>query len=170
MVHFPTGALALVASVLPQLYVLIYYPHEQSSNIQNSQNRTQASGLDTATVAAGMVYFRTATDNPELTDTAYVTQLNNTDDFGQITPGNSQKVLNDIVHGLETYLQYFQWDATEPTPNTFTFTEGDAIADLAEANGQKLRCHNLVWHEQLPSWGKLRVLCLLFFLITLFSL
>lgn len=117
-----------------------------------------------------MVYFGTATDNPELTDTAYVTPLNNTDDFGQITPGNSQKVLNDIVHGLETYLQYSQWDATEPTPNTFTFTEGDAIADLAEANGQKLRCHNLVWHEQVPSWGKLRVLYLLFFLITLFSL
>jgi endo-1,4-beta-xylanase len=52
----------------------------------------QGAGLNTAAVAKGQLYFGTATDNPELTDTAYVTQLNNTDDFGQITPGNSQKV------------------------------------------------------------------------------
>ncbi|KAJ5662577.1 uncharacterized protein N7477_010193 [Penicillium maclennaniae] len=115
MVHFPTAALALVASVLPHL--------------------SHASGLNTAAVAAGKVYFGSATDNPELTDTAYVKQLSNTDDFGQITPGNSQK-----------------WDATEPSQNVFTFTQGDTIANLAEANGQKLRCHNLVWHSQLPSW------------------
>jgi endo-1,4-beta-xylanase len=63
-------------------------------------------GLDTAAVAIGKLYFGTATDNPELTDAAYVKQLNNTDDFGQITPGNSQKVnwlfnfqnLNTLTH------------------------------------------------------------------------
>ncbi|KAJ6114320.1 hypothetical protein N7486_000098 [Penicillium sp. IBT 16267x] len=103
----PFKSLVLAASILPQF--------------------AQSAGLDTAAVALGKIYFGTATDNPELTDTAYVTQLNNTGDFGQITPGNSQK-------------------------NTFTFTAGDVIADLAEANGQKLRCHNLVWYEQLPSW------------------
>ncbi|PYH44106.1 putative endo-1,4-beta-xylanase [Aspergillus saccharolyticus JOP 1030-1] len=94
-----------------------------------------ALGLDQAAVAAGLTYFGTATDNPELTDIPYVTQLNNTADFGQITPGNSQK-----------------WDATEPSQGTFSFTEGDVIADLAEANGQYLRCHTLVWYNQLPSW------------------
>lgn len=26
------------------------------------------------------------------------------------------------------------------------------ITDFAEANGQILRCHNLVWYSQLPSW------------------
>ncbi|KAJ5272925.1 hypothetical protein N7478_008050 [Penicillium angulare] len=115
MLGLSAKALFLAAGFLPQL--------------------AQSAGLDTAAVALGKLYFGTATDNPELTDTAYVTQLNNTDDFGQITPGNSQK-----------------WDATEPTQNTFTFTNGDVITNLAEANGQKLRCHNLVWYNQLPSW------------------
>lgn len=55
-------------------------------------NRTNASGLNTAAVAKGKLYFGSATDNSELTDTAYLAQLSNTDDFGQITPGNAQKV------------------------------------------------------------------------------
>ncbi|CAI7599367.1 unnamed protein product [Penicillium crustosum] len=114
MVHFSTIALAL-ASVLPQL--------------------TQGAGLHTAAVAKGKLYFGSATDNPELTDAPYLAQLSNTDDFGQITPGNAQK-----------------WDASEPSQNTFSYTKGDDIANLAATNGQKLRCHTLVWHSQLPSW------------------
>ncbi|KAJ1713408.1 endo-1,4-beta-D-xylanase precursor [Aspergillus flavus] len=100
-----------------------------------SAHLAQAAGLHDAAVAKGLLYFGTATDNPELTNTSYVTQLNNTGDFGQITPGNSQK-----------------WDSTEPSQNEFSFTNGDVIADLADANDQKLRCHNLVWHQQLPNW------------------
>lgn len=49
-------------------------------------------GLNTAAVAIGKLYFGSATDNGELSDSAYVSQLSNTQDFGQITPGNSQKV------------------------------------------------------------------------------
>ncbi|KAE8405561.1 glycoside hydrolase superfamily [Aspergillus pseudonomiae] len=100
-----------------------------------SAHLAQAAGLHDAAVAKGLLYFGTATDNPELTDTSYVTQLNNTGDFGQITPGNTQK-----------------WDSTEPSQNEFSFTKGDVVADLADANDQKLRCHNLVWHQQLPNW------------------
>jgi len=54
-------------------------------------------GLNTRTVAAGKAYFGSATDNPELTDTAYVAGLSNTADFGQITPGNSMKVCRTLV-------------------------------------------------------------------------
>lgn len=46
-----------------------------------------------------------------------------------------------------------QWDATEPSQDSFSFEKGDVIAGLADANDQKLRCHNLVWYQQLPSWG-----------------
>lgn len=53
---------------------------------------TNAAGLHSAAVAKGLDYLGTATDNPELTDSAYMKQLNNTDDFGQLTPGNSLKV------------------------------------------------------------------------------
>ncbi|CAG8028356.1 unnamed protein product [Penicillium olsonii] len=105
----------VLASILPQL--------------------VSGAGLHAAAVAKGKVYFGSATDNGELTDAAYLAQLSNKEDFGQITPGNAQK-----------------WDSIEPTQGTFSYTKGDVIADLAAKNDQKLRCHTLVWHSQLPSW------------------
>ncbi|KAL6228639.1 hypothetical protein BDW75DRAFT_251133 [Aspergillus navahoensis] len=98
-------------------------------------NIVSAIGLHEAALAAGLQYFGSATDNPELSDAPYLAQLSNTADFGQITPGNSQK-----------------WDSTEPSQGTFSFANGDVIADLADSNGQYLRCHTLLWHQQLPSW------------------
>jgi len=44
-----------------------------------------AAQLNTLAQAAGKKYFGTATDNPELTNTAYVAQLSNTADFHQLT-------------------------------------------------------------------------------------
>ncbi|KDQ57131.1 glycoside hydrolase family 10 protein [Jaapia argillacea MUCL 33604] len=96
---------------------------------------TSTAKLNTVAKLAGKKYFGSATDNPELTDTAYVAILDDNTEFGQLTPGNSMK-----------------WDATEPTQGTFTFTNGDTIANLAKANGQLLRGHNCVWYNQLPSW------------------
>lgn len=59
--------------------------------------RVYGAGLHTSAVAKGKLYFGSATDNPELTDAAYLTQLSNTDDFGQITPGNAQKVRKTLA-------------------------------------------------------------------------
>lgn len=67
-------------------------------------NRTQAAGLHAAAVAKGKLYFGSATDNPELTDAPYLAQLSNTDDFGQITPGNAQKVGQALSCCLEPSL------------------------------------------------------------------
>ncbi|KAK7751340.1 hypothetical protein SLS62_006746 [Diatrype stigma] len=86
-------------------------------------------------VAAGKLYFGSATDNGELSDTAYLEILNDANEFGQITPGNGQK-----------------WQYTEPTQGQFSYTSGDEIAELAQTNGKILRCHTLVWYSQLPSW------------------
>ncbi|PAV18017.1 glycoside hydrolase family 10 [Pyrrhoderma noxium] len=91
--------------------------------------------LNSIAKSAGKLYFGSATDNPELTDTAYVAVLSNSSEFGQITPGNSMK-----------------WDATEPSQGQFSFTGGQQIVDLAQGNGQILRGHNCVWYSQLPSW------------------
>ncbi|TEY47573.1 hypothetical protein BOTCAL_0304g00080 [Botryotinia calthae] len=91
--------------------------------------------LDTLAKAAGLKYFGSATDNGELTDTQYTAILSNTNQFGQITPGNTQK-----------------WQYIEPTQNTFSYTKGDVVVDFAEKNDQILRCHNLCWYNQLPSW------------------
>jgi hypothetical protein len=35
----------------------------------------------------------------------------------------------------------------------FNYTDGDVVADLARKTGDILRCHNLVWHNQLAPWG-----------------
>lgn len=86
--------------------------------------------------AAGKLYFGSATDNSELSDQAYVAILSNINEFGQITPGNTQK-----------------WEYTEPEQNQFDYSQGDVVTNFAEGNGQILRCHNLVWYNQLPSWG-----------------
>ncbi|KAJ2897585.1 hypothetical protein MKZ38_004539 [Zalerion maritima] len=91
--------------------------------------------LNELAVQAGLSYFGSATDNSELDDTAYVAILSDSTEFGQITPGNGQK-----------------WQYIEPSQDTFDYTSGDEIAELAEGNGQILRCHTLVWHSQLPSW------------------
>ena len=62
---------------------------------------TNAAGLHSAAVARGLMYLGTATDDPDLQDSAYMKQLNNTDDFGQITPGNSLKVWTSSICGFE---------------------------------------------------------------------
>ncbi|EKM52184.1 glycoside hydrolase family 10 protein [Phanerochaete carnosa HHB-10118-sp] len=96
---------------------------------------TSTAKLNTLAKAASKLYFGTATDNPELTDTGYTAILDDNTQFGQITPANSMK-----------------WDAIEPEQGVFTFTEGDQIADLAMTNAMLLRGHNCVWYNQLPSW------------------
>ncbi|PIL33897.1 hypothetical protein GSI_03603 [Ganoderma sinense ZZ0214-1] len=79
-------------------------------------------GLHALARSAGKLYFGTATDNPELTDAAYVAVLDDAQMFGQITAANSMK-----------------WDATEPEQGVFTFTQGDQIAALATNEGRLLR-------------------------------
>ncbi|TCD60164.1 hypothetical protein EIP91_010623 [Steccherinum ochraceum] len=96
---------------------------------------SSATGLNAIAKSKGKLYFGSATDNPELTDTAYVKILSDNTMFGQITPGNSMK-----------------WDATEPARGQFSWTGADQIANLAKGNGQLLRGHNCVWYSQLPSW------------------
>jgi len=56
-------------------------------------------------------------------------------DFNSITPENAQK-----------------WESTEPSRNNFTFEDSDRYMAFAKANKLEVRCHNLVWHSQLPLW------------------
>ncbi|KAK1454468.1 glycosyl hydrolase family 10 [Colletotrichum cuscutae] len=92
--------------------------------------------LNTLAVRAGLKYFGTAVDERRTTtDAAYMAIVNNTAEFGSLVPENGQK-----------------WAYTEPTQNTFSYTSGDIIPNIAKANGQILRCHTLTWHSQLPNW------------------
>ncbi|KAF2108200.1 endo-1,4-beta-xylanase-like protein [Lophiotrema nucula] len=56
-------------------------------------------------------------------------------DFNSITPENAQK-----------------WESTEPSRNNFTFEDSDRYVEYAKKHSLQIRCHNLVWHSQLPAW------------------
>ena len=47
--------------------------------------------LNALAKAKGLLYFGSATDNSELSDTQYTAILSNNSEFGQITPANSMK-------------------------------------------------------------------------------
>ncbi|WP_333778406.1 endo-1,4-beta-xylanase [Streptomyces sp. IBSBF 3136] len=55
--------------------------------------------------------------------------------FSSLTPGNAMK-----------------WGSVEPTRGGFDWTEADKIVAFAQAHGQQVRGHTLVWHSQNPSW------------------
>jgi endo-1,4-beta-xylanase len=45
-----------------------------------------------------------------------------------------------------------KWEVVEPQRGQYDFTQADRLVDFARANGQKVRGHTLLWHNQLPAW------------------
>jgi endo-1,4-beta-xylanase len=45
-----------------------------------------------------------------------------------------------------------KWKALRPAPDKYNFAPADAILSFASKHNQKLRGHNLCWHEALPDW------------------
>lgn len=83
-------------------------------------------------VTAKGKYYGTAVTGSKLTGTyGSVTGAQ----FDSITPGNEMK-----------------WGSVEPTRGSFNWAGADGIVNFAEAHGQKVRGHTLVWHSQMPNW------------------
>jgi endo-1,4-beta-xylanase len=55
--------------------------------------------------------------------------------FSVVTPGNEMK-----------------WQVVEPTQGGFDWSGADRLVNFAEQNGQLVRGHTLLWHNQLPTW------------------
>jgi endo-1,4-beta-xylanase len=55
--------------------------------------------------------------------------------FSTVTPGNAMK-----------------WQLVEPEQGVYDWSGADQLVEFAEANGQLVRGHCLVWHNQLPTW------------------
>ncbi|WP_421740164.1 endo-1,4-beta-xylanase [Cellulomonas sp.] len=78
-------------------------------------------------------YFGTAIAAGRLGDATYTTIANR--EFSMITAENEMKM-----------------DATEPSQNQFSYTNGDRILSWALNNGKRVRGHTLAWHGQQPGW------------------
>jgi endo-1,4-beta-xylanase len=96
-------------------------------------NVAQAASTLGAQAATTGRYFGTAVAAGRLGDSTYVSILDR--EFNMITPENEMK-----------------WDTTEPSRGNFNFGPADQIVSHAQAHGQRMRGHTLVWHGQLPGW------------------
>ncbi|MGN9911450.1 endo-1,4-beta-xylanase [Phytohabitans sp. LJ34] len=45
-----------------------------------------------------------------------------------------------------------KWSEIEPTRGVLNFAPADQLVAYAKANGQSVRGHTLLWHNQLPTW------------------
>ncbi|MER7607336.1 endo-1,4-beta-xylanase [Nocardioides sp. NPDC127503] len=94
--------------------------------------RADGSTLQAAAAESGR-YYGTAIAASRMSDSQYTTIANR--EFNMITAENEMKM-----------------DATEPSPNQFSFSSGDQIANWAIQNGKRVRGHALAWHSQQPGW------------------
>jgi endo-1,4-beta-xylanase len=78
-------------------------------------------------------YFGVAVGQQDLSNTS-ATNLAGTQ-FDMVTPENEMK-----------------WDTIEPSNGSYNFGPGDAIVNFATSHNERVRGHNLVWENQLPSW------------------
>ena len=90
------------------------------------------STLRAAAEAQGKYFGTEVTGN--MTSNSTITSLAG-QQFDMVTPGNEMK-----------------WDTTEPSNGSYNFGPGDGIVSFAKAHGMRVRGHNLVWQNQLPSW------------------
>jgi endo-1,4-beta-xylanase len=54
--------------------------------------------------------------------------------------------------GILVEINKFKFDATQPTPTQYNFTDTDYVMNFAQTNHIPMRAHNLVWHNALPKW------------------
>ena len=88
--------LAVLCGALPAILAAVVPTPAASSALPTGT--AQVTGLNALATAAGKLYFGSATQNDELSDTTYNAYLEVSQHFGQITPGNSMK----WVGGLRT--------------------------------------------------------------------
>ncbi|MEV0388712.1 endo-1,4-beta-xylanase [Nonomuraea sp. NPDC050643] len=94
-----------------------------------------ASTLGASAAERGGRYYGAAVAAGKLGDSTYVNILNR--EFNSVTAENEMK-----------------WDATEPSRNSFTYTNANRIVNHAIGRGMRIRGHALLWHSQMPGWAQ----------------
>jgi endo-1,4-beta-xylanase len=91
----------------------------------------------------GLLYG--AAVNPALLDVDGLAAGNTADPYTQLVAGQANILVAE---------NSMKWAALRPTPATFNFAPADRLVRFAALAGQRVRGHNLCWHEALPEWFK----------------
>lgn len=111
--------------------------------------RMQVNGPDSlrAHAAARGLLFGAAV-NPALLDVEGLAAGNTTDAYTQLIAGQANIVVAEDA---------MKWAALRPTPLAFDFALADRLMRFAALAQQRVRGHNLCWHQALPAWFKTAV-------------
>ncbi|HEU4328990.1 MAG TPA: endo-1,4-beta-xylanase [Roseiflexaceae bacterium] len=127
-IHRPTLRHAVLTLLVALTVCSLYLPASAAPAAAPSGQRLRNLAGSFLIGYEAMSNFRTISDTAQFQEVART-------EFNIVTPENAMK-----------------WDATEPSPNSFNFTQADQLVSFALANNQKIHGHTLVWHAQLPSW------------------
>ena len=130
------GGITLAALVTGQSASVASASSEAHHDHGGHHGRGPAVPANSLRALAGKVGLRTGVAvNTDLlgTDKKYTRIVNQ--QFSTVTPENVMK-----------------WESVEPTRGKYTWAAADKLVASARQNGQLVRGHTLVWHNQLPAW------------------
>jgi len=115
---------------------------KQSDAQPTAEHRfTGPDSLRAHAAARGLLYG--AAVNPALLDVDGMTAAGTTDGYTQLVGAQC---------GILVAENAMKWAALRPSPDAFDFSQADKLVRFADLMGQRVRGHNLCWHEALPAW------------------
>jgi len=134
------SAFASAASALPDWLTAAQFATDSRINV------TGPDSLRSHALSRGLLYG--AAVNPALLDVDGLAAGNTADPYTQLVASQANILVPENA---------MKWSALRPTPATFNFAPADRLLRFAALAGQRVRGHNLCWHEQLPDWFKTTV-------------
>lgn len=112
----------------------------------DSGSRLSFSGADSlrAHALSRGLFYGTAV-NPALLDLEGLANGNTADPYTQLVVSQANIIVAEDA---------MKWAALRPTAANFNFAPADRLLRFAALAGQRVRGHNLCWHEALPDWFK----------------
>jgi endo-1,4-beta-xylanase len=101
----------------------------------------EAGSLRAHAAARGLMYGTAV--NPALLDLEGATAGNSTDPYTRLVAEQANILVPE---------NSMKWGALRPTADRFDFTQGDRLLRFAGIEGQRVRGHNLCWHQSVPAW------------------
>ena len=73
-------------------------------------------------------------------------------DTDQLASNSPYRAIAATQFSSVTPENVMKWEVVEPTQGTYDWAQADRLVAFAQQNGQLVRGHTLVWHNQLPAW------------------